>query len=165
MLRALNLLTLVNHPCPSLPLTCPSATAKQWHERHQRVLWCVQQYIFLTVSRPYPLPFPLPVRCCHPFPLPILCSRPFPGPCLTKWHVVLTLAAVIVIAIACTTPSTTRRTGINPVLIIMILVDDFIPIEWSNGEELALLVLRAAWPLNVSLRVSLPYQERPSPVN
>ena len=92
-----------------------------------------------TVSLPLPLPFPLPV----------LCSLPFPGPFLTALRVLLTLAIVVVIAIARTAPSTARHSGICPVLIIIILVDHLIPIQWSNGEEVAWLVLPAAWWLNL----------------
>jgi hypothetical protein len=35
-------------------------------------------------------------------------------------------------------------------VIIIILVEYLIPIQWSNGQEVALLVLRAAWWLNLS---------------
>jgi hypothetical protein len=92
-----------------------------------------------TVSLPLPLPFPLPV----------LCSLPFPSLFLTSLRVLLTLAIVNVIAIARTAPSTARRSGIRPVLIIIILVDYLIPIQWSNGQEVAWLVLLAAWWLNL----------------
>jgi hypothetical protein len=92
-----------------------------------------------TVSIPLPLPFPLPV----------LCSFPFPTPFLTSLRVLLTLAIVIVIAIAKTAPSTARRSGIRPVLIIIILVDYLIPIPWSNGQEVAWLVLPGAWWFNL----------------
>jgi len=101
------------------------------------------------VSLPLPLPFPLPILSCLPFPLPILCSLPFPGPFHTALRVLLTLAIVIVIVIAWTAPSTTRRSRICPVLIIIILVDYLIPIQWSNGQEDAWLVLPAAWWLNL----------------
>jgi hypothetical protein len=80
-----------------------------------------------TVSLPLPLPFLgcLPLR----LPLPILWTIPNPGRFLTALHVLLTLAAVIVIAIARTAPSTARRSGIGPVVIIIILVDYLIPIQ------------------------------------
>jgi len=102
-----------------------------------------------TVSLPLPLPFPLPILSRLPFPLPIVCSLPIPGPFLTALRVLLTLAVVIVIAIARTAPSTTRRTGICPVVIIIILVDYFIPIQWSNCQEVAWFVLPTAWRLNL----------------
>jgi len=145
MLPALNIHALVNPPCPSLPLTFPSPTAKQRHERYHLLLGCVWQYL----SLPLPLPSPLPVLSRLPFPLPILCSLPFLGPCLTALRVLLTLTVVIVIAIARTAPSTARRTGICPVVIIIILVDDLIPNQWSNGQEVAWFVLPAAWRLNL----------------
>jgi len=52
-------------------------------------------------------------------------------------------------AIAGTAPSTTRRIGIRPVVIIIILVDYLIPMQWSNSQEVAWLVLLAAWRLNL----------------
>jgi hypothetical protein len=76
-----------------------------------------------TVSLPLPLPFPLPVLSRLPFPLPILCSLPFPGPFLTALRVLVTLTVVIVIAIPRMAPSTAQRTGIHPVVIIIILID------------------------------------------
>jgi hypothetical protein len=91
------------------------------------------------------LSFPL----SHPFPLPDLCSLHLPGPFLTALRILLTLAVVIVIAITRTAPSTAQRSGIRPVLIIIILVDYVISIQWSNGQEVAWLVLPAAWWLNV----------------
>jgi hypothetical protein len=89
---------------------------------------------------PFTVSLPLPV----PFALPILCSLPVPGPFLTPLCVLLTLAIVIVIAIARTPPSTARCSGIHPVLIIIILIDYDIPIQWSNGQEVAWIVLPAA---------------------
>jgi hypothetical protein len=88
-----------------------------------------------TVSLPLPLPFSLPV----------LCSLPFPGPSLTALHVLLALAVIIVIAIARTAPSTSRRSGIRKIVIIIILVDYVIPIPWSNGQEVIWFALPAAW--------------------
>jgi len=102
-----------------------------------------------TVSLPLPLPFPLPVLSRLPFPLPILCSLPFPGPILTALRVLLTLAVVIVIAITRMAPSTARRTGIRPVVIIIIPMDYLIAIQWSNGQEVAWFVPPSAWRLNL----------------
>jgi hypothetical protein len=102
-----------------------------------------------------PLPFlrclPLPfLRCLpHPIFLPILCTPPFPGSFLTTLRVLLTLAVVIVVDIARAATSTVRPSGILPVLIIIILIDYLIPIQWSNHEEVACLVLPAAWWLNL----------------
>jgi len=56
---------------------------------------------------------------------------------------------VIVIAITRTATSTTWPFGIRPALIIIILVDSLIPIQWCNGQEVAWLVLPAAWWLNL----------------
>jgi polyferredoxin len=55
----------------------------------------------------------------------------------------------MVIAIARTAPSTTRRSRICPVLIINILVDYLIPIQWSNSQKVAWFVLLTVWQLNV----------------
>jgi len=93
----------------------------------------------VTVSLPLPLPFPVHV----------LCSLPFPGPFHTSLRVLLTLAIVIVIAIGRTALSTAPRSGICPFLIIIIVVDYLIPIQWSNGQEVAWIVLLAAWWLNL----------------
>jgi hypothetical protein len=60
---------------------------------------------------------------------------------------------VIVIAITRTTPSATERSRIRPVLISIILVDYPIPIQWSNGQEVAWLVLLAAWWLNLCTEI------------
>jgi len=107
----------------------------------------------LTIPFPLPFPFPfppcpLPVLGCLPFPLPVLCSLPFPGPFLTALHVLRTLAVIIGIVIARTAPSTARRSGIRPVLIIIILVDHPIQIQWSNSQEVTCFVMPAAWRLN-----------------
>jgi len=48
-----------------------------------------------------------------------------------------------------TAPSTARRSGIPPVIIVIILVDYLIPIQWSNSQDVAWLVLPAAWRLNL----------------
>jgi hypothetical protein len=45
-------------------------------------------------------------------------------------------------------PSTTRRSGIHQVLIVIILVDYLISIQLSNGQDVTRLVLPAAWWLN-----------------
>jgi hypothetical protein len=79
----------------------------------------------------------------------MLCSLPFSGPCLTALGVLLTLAVVIVMAIARTAPSTARRTGIRPVVIIINLVDNLIPIQWSNSQEVAWFEPPTAWRLNL----------------
>jgi len=139
MLPALNIPALVIPPCRSLPHTFPSSTGKQRHERYHLPLGFFNNSFPFTVSLPLPLSFPLP----------ILCSLPFPCPFLTALRVLLTFAIVIVIAIARTAPSTARRSGIGPVLIIIILVDYLIPIQWSNGQEVAWLVLSAAWWLHL----------------
>ena len=87
------------------------------------------------MSLPLQLPFPLPVLSCLPILLPIQYSHPFPDPFLTTLLVLLTAAIIIVIPIARAAPSTARRSGICPVVIIIIPVDYLIPIQWSNGEE------------------------------
>jgi len=94
---------------------------------------------------PFTVSLPLPLA----FPLPVICSLPFPGPFLTSLHVFLTLAIVIAIAIARTSPSTARRSGIRLVLNIIILINYAIPMQWSNGQVVAWLVLPAAWWLNL----------------
>jgi hypothetical protein len=71
----------------------------------------------------------------------MLCSLPFPGPFHTALSVLLTLAFVIVIAIVCTAHSTGRRSRTSAVPIILILVDYLIPMQWSNGQEVAWFVL------------------------
>jgi hypothetical protein len=78
----------------------------------------------------------------------MLCTLPFPGPCLTALRI-LTVAVVIVIAIARTAPSTAHPSAICPVLIIIILNDCLISIQPSNGQEVAWLVLLAAWRLKL----------------
>ena len=95
------------------------------------------------------LPIPLSVLSHLPFPVPILCSVPFPGPFLTALRVRFTLAIVIVIAIARTARNTARRSGICPDFIIILIIDLLISIQWSNGQEVAWLVLLAAWRLNL----------------
>jgi len=93
------------------------------------------------------LPLPLPFLGCLPLPLSlsILCTLPFPGPFLTALRVLRTLAVVIVIAMATTAPSTAQRSGIRPGVIIIILVHYVIPIQLSNSQKVAWLVLPAAW--------------------
>jgi hypothetical protein len=87
-----------------------------------------------TVSLPHP----------NPFPLPVLCSVPL----LTPPHVLLTLTIVSVVAIAWTVPSSSGRSVICPVSIIIILIEYLIPIQSSNGQEISWLVLPATWRLN-----------------
>jgi hypothetical protein len=94
---------------------------------------------------PFTISLPLPV----PFPLAVVCSLPFSGPFLTALRVLLTLAIVIVITIARRVPSTARRSGICSVVIIIILLDYLISIQWSIGQEVAWLVLPADWRLNL----------------
>ena len=135
MLPAQNIPALVSPPCPSLPYTFPSPTASNGTRDIISTRGLFDNTFHFTFSLPLPLPFPLPV----------LCSLSFPGPVLTAHHVLLTLAIVIVISMAKTAPSTTRCSGICPVLIIIILANYVIPIQWSNGQGVAWLVLPAAW--------------------
>jgi hypothetical protein len=51
-------------------------------------------------------------------------------------------------AIARIAPSLARRARICPVLILIILVDHLISIQWSHGQEVGRFVLAAAWRLN-----------------
>jgi len=116
-----------------------------------------------TVSLPLPLPFlrcfpiplpcPLPILSHLPFPLAILCTVPFPGPFLTFLCVLLTLAVGIVIAIGWTAPLTIQCAVMRPVLIIIVLVDYLILALWSNGCEVARLVLPAAWQLKLGPKI------------
>jgi hypothetical protein len=53
-----------------------------------------------------------------------------------------------VIAIRRTTACSAWRSGIYPVFIIIILIDYLIPIQGSNSQKVAWLVLLAAWWLN-----------------
>jgi hypothetical protein len=64
-------------------------------------------------------------------------------------------------------PSTARRSGIRPVDIIIILVDYLIPHRWSNGQDVACLVLRAAWWLNLCSEIipTVPRETLPGAVN
>jgi hypothetical protein len=109
----------------------------------------------VTVSLPFTvyLPFTISLLLPLPFPLPVLCSHPCPGPFLTALGALLTLAVVIVIAIATTAPSTAGLSGSHPVVIITILVDYLIPIQWSKGQEVSWCVLPAAWRLNLCLEI------------
>jgi len=146
MLPALNLPTLVSPPCASLCLTFPL----QLHSNGTRDIispWGSfnnTSPFTISLPLPLPLPFPLPVLSCLPFPIPILCSLPLPGPSLTALRVLLTLAVVIVIVITRMALSSARHSGICHVLIIIILVDCLIPIQWSNSQEVVWLVLPAA---------------------
>jgi len=98
------------------------------------------------ISFPLPLPF---VRCLPlPFRFPILCSLRFPGFFLTALCDLLTVAAVIVISITRTAPTTVWRSAICPVLIIIMLDDYPITIQWSNAQEVGWFVLLAPWWLN-----------------
>jgi hypothetical protein len=102
----------------------------------------------VTISLPLLLPFlrdfPLYI------PLAILCTLSIPGPFLTALCVLLTLAVVIVIAIARTTPSTAQLAVRCPILnILIIIVDSLIPSQWSNSQDVVCLLLPAAWWLNL----------------
>jgi len=79
----------------------------------------------------------------------MLWSLPFPSAILKAVCVILTLAIIIVIAIARSAPPTARYSGISPVLIIIILVDYLSTIQWSNGQEVSQLALLATWRLNL----------------
>jgi hypothetical protein len=105
----------------------------------------------LNNTVPFTVSLPLLFLCCLPlpFPLPILSTLPSQGSFLTALLVLLTLAVVIVIAMARTAPATARVSGIHPDLIIIIIVDYIIPIQRSKGYEVAWLVLPAAWWLNL----------------
>jgi hypothetical protein len=165
MLPALKIQALVSLPCPSPPHTLHSATTQQWHERYHLLLQFVNSTFPFTVSLPLPLPF---IGCLpFPLPLPILCTLPFPGPDLTALRVLLTLAIVIIIAMTRTAPSTARRSRIHPGVIIIILVDYFIPTQWSNGQQVAWLVLPAAWWLNLCPEIiaTVPIEILASAVN
>jgi len=152
MLPALNIPTLISPLCPNLPHTFPSATGMQQHEWYHLPSGLFNNTFPFTVSLPLPLPLPFTLsilsRC--PCPFPIRCSRPFRSPFLTTLGALLTLAIFIVIAIARTAPPTAPLTGICPVLIMIILVDYLMPIQWSNGQEVAWLVQPPAGQLNCS---------------
>lgn len=116
-----------------------------------------------TFPFPIHLPLPLSFLCSLsllfpvlgrlPCPLPIHCSLPFAGPFFTALHVILTLAVIILIAIAMMAPSTAWRSAICPVLMIIILLNYDIPIELSNGDQVPGLVLPAAWRHNLCLGI------------
>jgi hypothetical protein len=78
----------------------------------------------------------------------MVCSVPFSGIILTTLFVLFTLAGGIVVAITWEAPSTARRSGIHPVVIIIIGVYYPIPFQWSDGEEVAWFEYPAAWRLN-----------------
>ena len=80
-------------------------------------------------------PFTISVPLSLGFHFDSICSHPFPGPILTARGVLLTLAIGIV---------------------IIILVNYLIPIQWSNGQEVAWLVLSAAWLLNLCPQIIAP---------
>jgi len=109
---------------------------------------------------PLSLFYPLPILSCLPTPLPIHSSLPIPVLFSTTLRFLLVLAVVIVLACATTSPSTARCTAIWPVLFIIILVTYFIPIQWSNLQEVAWLVLLSPWRFNLALRLSLLYDEK-----
>jgi hypothetical protein len=142
---ALNIPAQVSPPCLCLPHTFLSANAKQWHKRYHLLLG------FVDYTFPFTVSLPLPILCCLflSFPLLILFTLPFPSSFHTALHVLLTLVVVIVIAIAGTALSTARPSRIRQVLIIIILIDYLIPTQWSNGQEVAWLVLPAPRWLNL----------------
>jgi len=106
-----------------------------------------------TVSLPLHFPFLhcLPLLFSFPFPFsrPILCSVLFSRPFLTALHVLPTHTVVIVINIASTTVSSARCSGIRPVLVIFMVVNYLIPIQWSNSDNVTWLVLPPACQLNL----------------
>jgi hypothetical protein len=104
--------------------------------------------ISLLLPRPFLRGLPLSVHVPFPFSLSIRYSVPFPCLFLAAWRLLSTLAIVIVIAIARAAPSPTWRSGIHPVVIISILVDYLIPMQWSSGQAVAWLVLPAACQQN-----------------
>jgi len=107
--------------------------------------------VCLTIPFRSPFPFPFPFPCRIPvisylsFPPHTVCSLPFPGRFLMALRFLLTIAVIIVNAIARMAPSTAQHSGICLVLIIIILVDYLIPIRWSYGQEVSWLVIPAAW--------------------
>jgi hypothetical protein len=60
---------------------------------------------------------------------------------------------IILITIATMAPSTTLHSGGREVLVIIILVNYLIPIQWSEGLDVACLVLPAAWWCNLSAEI------------
>ena len=104
---------------------------------------------------PFTICLPVTFLCCLPltfpptFPLPVLCTLRIPISFLSALRILLTLAVIIVIAIARTAHSTAPSSGIRPVPIMIILINCLIPIQWFNGQEVAWLVLPAAWWLNL----------------
>jgi hypothetical protein len=96
-----------------------------------------------TISLPHP-----PLFLCWlplPFHLRILCTLPVPGDSLNTLGVVVTLVVVIVLVIDSMAPSIAWCSGIRPVFIIIIVFDYLILLQWSNCQQVAWLVLRAAW--------------------
>ena len=154
MLPALNIPALVTTPCPIPLASCSFSTALRAFSPWGLLNITFFFPVLIPIPLPIPLPFlhclplPLPVVSRLPFPLAILGSVPVPGCFLTALHVLLTLAVIIVIAIASTAPSTARCSTICPVLINIICVDYLIPIQLSHGGEVSWFVLRAASRLN-----------------
>jgi len=154
MLAVLNIHALVCPPCPSPPQTLASATDSWRHERYDLPLPFVQQY--LSLYR-----FPSPFLSLPEFPSPStshshslsssdpFSSLPLPCPVPSALRLLLTLPIVSVIAVARTAPSTPQRSNMYPALIIIILVNHLHPIQWFTGQEVAWLVLPAAWQNNL----------------
>jgi hypothetical protein len=116
-----------------------------------------------TISLPVPI-----LLCLHlSFPLPILCTLLFPDSFVTALCLLLNLTVTIFIPIARTAPATDGRSGFRAVVIILILVKYLIPIQWANVQEVAWLVLPAAWWLNhcPEIIVTVPRKMLPSVFN
>jgi hypothetical protein len=75
----------------------------------------------------------------------MLWTLPCPGSFVTALRVLFPLAIVIVIGISKMALSTTWISTIRPVIIIIVLIDYLIPIQQSYGQEVAWLILPAAW--------------------
>ena len=156
MLLALNIPALVSPLCPIVPLTFASATAKQRHKRYHLPLGFMKQYCSLYH-------FPSLYRFPSPYPAlstsrPVFSSlsrslshRPVcpPHPHHFYWHLHRKSA-----------PSTAQRSGIRPVVIIIILVDYLIPIQHFDGHEVTWFDLRQLSSSIFALRSLLPYEEK-----
>jgi len=168
MLPALNIPAPVSSQCPIPLAPCSRSTARRDFSPYRL---CNNSFPF-PVPVPVPLPVPLPSLRFLPLPLPVVshflvplptlrsCSSP--SSYLTTLRVLITLTFSMVIAIARTAPSTARCSEIRPVLIIIVVIDYLIPIQQSNTQEVAWLVLPAAWGSIVALRSLLPYQRKRS---
>jgi hypothetical protein len=79
-------------------------------------------------------------------------------------RVLFTLAIVIVIANAKMARATARRSGIRPLLIIIIVIDYFIQISSLMAKKSPGLYCQQLGGSIFALSSSLPYQEKRSPV-